>query len=522
MASDKPGEPGANAASGNARPGQRTEPKPVSFAQLGYASFQQSQLTRMAAALAYRTMFALVPVLVIGLSVMGNFATDQQKTELIARTLDFAGLSNIVVDEPLDEELFFTEPSKAAEFDRAGDGGKEEPHHAQFAVATKTPPAAPIAAQSPKLAEWIGGLVAKARSIPFATIGFIGLVALIYAGISFVVEVENAFNQIYRAPTGRAWFKRVIQYWFVLTLGPVALFASFFVSQTFTGWVSQLTDVAGFSEARGVMIGIAAYAATVAISWIALTFAYMSVPNTTVRLAPALAGAFVAAVLWEAGKWGFTVYVSKSVAYSRLYGPLALVPLFMMWVYLTWLVVLLGLLLAHALQSYRQVRVLGLGVLGLGGQSDRPPASPSIVDPGMALPVLATVGTRFAIGAPSRPCQLAEALGIDEQVVMDLLGQMLTAGLVHEVGNVKGEAAYVLARPADRIEVADALKVGFAMSDRALAKACPSSVAELREAQVALCRGKTIQDAMSGPNQCSPNAAASGKDAKNQASIAPA
>lgn len=516
MASDKSGTQAANAAGGTGKSVPKPDPKPVSFTRLVIASFEQSQLTRMAAALAYRTMFALVPVLVIGLSVMGNFATDQQKTELIARTLDFAGLSNIAVDEPLDEELFFTEPSH------------NEPKHEGTAAATEPPPvqarvqstdasiskSAPIAAKSPKLAEWIGGLVAKARSIPFATIGFIGLIALIYAGISFVVEVENAFNQIYRAPTGRAWFKRVIQYWFVLTLGPVALFASFYVSQSFTAWVSQLTDVAGFSEARGVMIGVAAYAATVAISWVALTFAYMSVPNTAVRLAPALSGALVAAILWEAGKWGFTVYVSKSVAYSRLYGPLALVPLFMMWVYLTWLVVLLGLLLAHALQSYRQVRVLGLGIIGLGGQSDRPPASPSIVDPGMAVPVLVAVGTRFAAGSPSKPYQLAEALSIDEQVVVDLLGQMLAAGLVHEVGNAKGESAYVLARPAERIEVGEALKVGFGMSDRAMGKACPANVVALRDAQIALCRGQTIQDAIQGNTP----ATAADVPAKNQAS----
>jgi membrane protein len=501
MASDKPGESGVNGASSGGRQGPKPEPKPVSFTQLVFASFQQSQLTRMAAALAYRTMFAVVPVLVIGLSVMGNFATDQQKTELISRTLDFAGLSNIVVDEPVDEELFFTEPSKGAESGSASAEGHTASNANPSVNAGNEPTAATMSAKSPKLAEWIGGMVAKARSIPFATIGFIGLIALIYAGISFVVEVENAFNQIYRAPTGRAWFKRVIQYWFVLTLGPVALFASFYVSQTFTAWVSQLTDVAGFSEARGVMIGVAAYAATVAISWVALTFAYMSVPNTAVRLAPALMGSLVAAILWEAGKWGFTVYVSKSVSYSRLYGPLALVPLFMMWVYLTWLVVLLGLLLAHALQSYRQVRVLGLGVIGLGGQSDRPPVSPSIVDPGMALPVLVAVGTRFAAGSPSKPYQLAEALGIDEQVVVDLLGQMLAAGLVHEVGNAKGEPAYVLARPAERIEVGEALRVGFAMSDRALGKACPPSVIALREAQIALCRGRTIQDAIQGHAQ---------------------
>jgi len=469
---------GSNGTNGLGRGTKPAEPaKPVSFVHLVYASFFHTQLTRMAAALSYRTMFALVPVLVIGLSVMGNFATDQQKTEMIARTLDFAGLSNIAIDEPSGEEVFFSEPTPTD-----GTNGSANA-------------AAPMAVQSPKLAEWIGGIVSKARSIPFATIGFIGLIALIYAGISFMVEIETAFNQIYRAPDGRSWVRRVVQYWAVLTLGPMALFASFYVSQWFTSWVSQLTVGAGSTELRGVLLGFAAYAATVAISWVALTVAYMSVPNTAVRFAPAVAGALVAAVLWEAGKWGFTVYVSKSVSYSQLYGPLALVPLFMLWVYLTWMVVLLGLLLAHALQSYRQVRVLGLGVIGMGGQSDRPPISPSIVDPAMAVPILAAVGRRFGDGRPSMPRELAEETGVDEQVVLDLLRQMVSSGLAHEVRNAKGDAAYVLARPADRIEVGDALRVGFTMSDRALARACPAAVEALREAQLAASKGRVLEPA---------------------------
>ncbi|MDX2116734.1 MAG: YihY/virulence factor BrkB family protein [Planctomycetota bacterium] len=497
MASDKP----TTATDG---PKANGNGKPVSFVRLVWASYTQSQLTRMAAALSYRTMFALVPVLVIGLSVLGNFASDQQKTEMIARTLDFAGLSNIAVDQPMDEEGFFSASANDAPATTSPDGN-----------ATTKP--APLAVKSPKLAEWIGGIVAKARSIPFATIGFIGLIALIYAGISFMVEIETAFNQIYRAPRGRAWVQRVLQYTGVLILGPLALFTSFYVSQLFTGWVSQLTDAAGFSEVRGLLLGFAAYAATVAISWVALTLTYMSLPNTFVRWAPALAGGLVAAILWEAGKWGFTVYVSRSVSYSQLYGPLALLPLFMLWVYVTWLVVLLGLLLAHALQSYKQVRVLGLGVIGLGGQSDRPPVSPSVVDPGMALPVTVEIAARFARGKPSAPHHLASACGVDEQVIVDLLGQLAHGGLIHRIGNAKDDDAYVLARPAERIDASEVLAVGFQMSDRALGQACPASVASLRQAQLATYRGRSIQSFLPDAARATGGPADSGSGASKEA-----
>ena len=84
-----------------------------------------------------------------------------------------------------------------------------------------------------------------------------------------------------------------------------------------------------------------------------LVLLYKLMPNTQVRWRPALWGAFVAAGLAEASKWGFGLYVSQALPYLKLYGAIGLVPLFLFWLYLGWLIILFGLELAYTLQAMK-------------------------------------------------------------------------------------------------------------------------------------------------------------------------
>ena len=88
-------------------------------------------------------------------------------------------------------------------------------------------------------------------------------------------------------------------------------------------------------------------------SFLALVLLYKLLPNTHVRWRPALAGALVAAVLWEASKWAFGLYVSRALPYLKLYGAIGLIPLFLFWLYLNWLIVLFGLEIAFTLQGMK-------------------------------------------------------------------------------------------------------------------------------------------------------------------------
>ena len=118
------------------------------------------------------------------------------------------------------------------------------------------------------------------------------------------------------------------------------MIASFYVGERFRTIVETVGGQA-FVSLAGVLV-------TFTISWLLLLLAYTVVPDARVRLRPALAGAFVAAVLWETGKFAFREYLGFATGYSQFYGSLALIPIFLLWVYITWVCVLFGIQLSQA------------------------------------------------------------------------------------------------------------------------------------------------------------------------------
>ena len=113
-----------------------------------------------------------------------------------------------------------------------------------------------------------------------------------------------------------------------------------------------------FEAAQGVpvlgfLLGALARFQSLLASFVLLLLVYKLLPNTHVRLRPAIWGALVAAALWSLSRWGFGLYVSKALPYMKIYGALGLIPLFLFWLYLTWLIVLFGMELAFTLQAMK-------------------------------------------------------------------------------------------------------------------------------------------------------------------------
>jgi membrane protein len=154
---------------------------------------------------------------------------------------------------------------------------------------------------------------------------------------------------------------RVAIYWAAITLGPL-LISIYLTSQVQPGidrlpelasdggaWAGQVS-LARVAVLQGVL-GVLSYLAAFLATWALFTLLYVLLPNTRVKLRAALLGAGTAAVCWELGKWGFGLYVENAVGYSALYGSLGLIPLFLLWLYVTWLIVLMGLELTYMLQA---------------------------------------------------------------------------------------------------------------------------------------------------------------------------
>ncbi|MGE4198343.1 MAG: YhjD/YihY/BrkB family envelope integrity protein, partial [Phycisphaerales bacterium] len=295
-----------------------------------------------------------------------------------------------------------------------------------------------------------------------------------YAAVSMLVEIERAFNQIYRVPAGKSWIRRIFQYWTMLTLGTLLLFVSFYVGEQFKAWVERVAEAGGINRDNVVWLMISGYGITVLVSTVLILLVYLAVPNTRVRFVPALAGALVAAILWEAGKWGFTQYVSYSTSYAQLYGSIALIPLFLLWVYVTWFIILLGLNISFHLQQARAGASLALP----GGQVigwEEYDAEPGVVDPTAALALLEVVAGGFRNGTPVSQKRLAQKIGLPQGATRMLLDRLADRGFVHRVADSSGSLApqgspetenslYALARPPELIAAADVLRVGYELS----------------------------------------------------------
>lgn len=462
----------------------------------------QSTIPRMAAALSYRTIFGLVPTLVIGVAVLGSFASQQAMESTVRQLLAYTGISGIVINEevarqaerdamlPVGPMVFGPRAPEAAGPGMAPTG--ESPERAA--------PEAGAVTTTPGLEDWISTMVTRVRSISFSAIGAIGVLTLIYAAISMLIEIERAFNDIYRAPIGRAWGRRVQLYWTMLTLGIILILATFFVGARATAWLAGLTPALGPGTGLGTLL---TFIATVFTSTILLLAVYLWVPNTRVEYRPAIAGAFVGALLWETSKLGLQRYIELSTSYAKLYGSLGLLPLLLIWVYVTWLIVLFGLQVAYALQHFHTWRA----------EDEARDTAPSIVEPASILAVAAEIAKGFLAGRPTRITDLGARASLDERVAGLMVDRMVVSGIVLRVE--QREDSVTLGRPAESVSMAELLKMGHDLSGPV-----PAVAADLREKALLALEGRTLAGALGraepGP-VLSPGAGAGSRDGGSEA-----
>jgi membrane protein len=176
----------------------------------------------------------------------------------------------------------------------------------------------------------------------------VGIIALIVSALLMMYSIEDAFNRIFRVTRRRGAVSRFIVYWTVLSLGPMLIVAGLAVST----YLFTLPLVAEIDRDYGLVNRLLVFVPAF-VTWLALTLAYAVVPHTNVRWRHAATGAFVAMVLFELGKRGFALYLTNVPSYERIYGAFAVVPIFLIWVYLSWNIVLLGASLAAVLGSFR-------------------------------------------------------------------------------------------------------------------------------------------------------------------------
>ncbi len=180
--------------------------------------------------------------------------------------------------------------------------------------------------------QFIDQFVSKAHA---GAMGVGGMIGLLVTSLSLLSSVEKAINRIWNATIQRTFFQRISAYWLFITLGPVAMAAALGASSSanlsFTRVLPQ--GFLGFMMIWGLFFAV-----------------YKWVPNRKVNWTPPLIGGLLTSVCWTLAKMGYGLYVTRVVAYNKIYGSLGAVPIILLWIYILWTVILGGAVLAFVLQ----------------------------------------------------------------------------------------------------------------------------------------------------------------------------
>lgn len=176
----------------------------------------------------------------------------------------------------------------------------------------------------------------------------VGAFGLIVTSLLLMYSIDSALNTIWRSTRSRPKVYSFAVYWMILTLGPLLAGASLAIS-------SYLLSLRWASDLDGVIDNLLRLFPLI-LSWAAFWLLYSIVPTTQVRNLDAVIGALVAALLFEAGKKAFALYITTFPSYQLIYGVISVVPILFVWVYWTWCIVLLGAEITVTLGEYRKLK----------------------------------------------------------------------------------------------------------------------------------------------------------------------
>ena len=297
-----------------------------------------------------------------------------------------------------------------------------------------------LAPLGPRGAEITRNVIHFVENIKVGVLGSLGLVFLLYTVVSLTQKIESAFNYVWQVDRLRGLAQRFSSYLSVILIGPVLMFAAVGLTATISSHslVQRLMQVAPIGWILVTAGKLIPYLLVIAT----FTFIYVFIPNTRVRLLPALAGGVVAGVLWQTTGWLFASFIATSPNYAAIYSGFAILMLLLIWLYLSWLILLLGSQVAFYLQ-YPQY---------LTRQPVRLQLS-SRLQERLALQLMYLVARRHLEGKPAWTLEsLVQHLGLPMQPVHKVLRLMRDAGFLSETGD--DPPAYIPARDPEGITLA--------------------------------------------------------------------
>jgi membrane protein len=274
---------------------------------------------------------------------------------------------------------------------------------------------APLGEKSADVSKWIVKFI---ENLNFKVLGSIGLALLIYTVVSLMQKIEASVNFIWHVAKLRSFARRFSGSLSVLLVGPVLVFSIIGVTSTILA-----TPLTKLLLSYGP-IGGAAYALgqTIPVFFVIGVFvlAYYFAPNTKVRLNAALTGGIVAGLLWQAASWAFAEFARTSTQYAAIYSSFAIFLLFLIWLYLNWLILLLGASIAFYSQ-HPEYLVLEQGEPRLSNRMRER----------VALMLMYLIGKAFGDGEPAWTfAGLTQRLGLPAHALQGVLDALEHGGLL--------------------------------------------------------------------------------------------
>lgn len=175
----------------------------------------------------------------------------------------------------------------------------------------------------------------------------ISILVMLFSALSMMVSIEDRLNRIWRVYQPRGWGSRLLLYWAALTLGPILAVGGLAATSYVTA-MPLLRDATVPLNLGQQLLRVLPFVVTFVTLWLMYTL----VPNCRVPRRDATIGALLGAVLFEVARWGFALFVRNAHNYQQIYGALAVIPIFLLWIYLSWVIVILAASVAAALSAY--------------------------------------------------------------------------------------------------------------------------------------------------------------------------
>ena len=275
-----------------------------------------------------------------------------------------------------------------------------------------------FAPMGPKGAEMAGKVIDFVDNVKAGVLGIIGLMLLLYSVITLVRKAESAFNHVWRVREPRTFVEGFGHYLSVIMIGPLLLVGALGLTATLSSHTA-VDNIVGWAPIGVLLVAFAKILPFVLVIS-AFTFIYIFVPHTYVSFRAAVSGAVAAGIAWELAGWIFATLTVSSTRLTAIYSGFAILIMFMIWLYVSWLIVLLGSQLAFYVQNPELVSH-GLRRNEVGGRTMER----------VALHVMYLIGRAYHEShTPWSREQLARRLHLPTDIILDVLDRLRHRGLI--------------------------------------------------------------------------------------------